>query len=49
MVNGIVALAQEFVEAFLAVLVVCPGEHDEDAIVDEHSVSVVGIVLSGSE
>ena len=49
MEDGVVALAQEFVEAFLAVLVVCPGEHDEDAIVDEHSVVEVGVVAAGSE
>jgi hypothetical protein len=46
-VDGVVALSEELVEAFLSVLVVCPGQHDEDAIVDNHSVIEVGVVLAG--
>ena len=47
--DGVGVLAEEVVEALLAVLIVCPGEHDEDPIVDDHSVVEVGVVLAGAE
>lgn len=48
-VDGVVALSEEFVEAFLSVLIVCACQHDQYSVVDDHAVVKVSVVLAGSE